>query len=241
MTLGGDQVIPRPPTWKPGPPAPWSHLQQPRISLSEVHDRFTDAPQPRPVPPEFGDGRASAVLAPLYDAPSSFHRGEVETHVVLTRRAHHLRIHSGEVSFPGGRQEPGEDLWQTALREAWEEVSLPPEVCRQLGVLDHLRTVSSESFIVPFIGVMDERPELIADPNEVDAVLDVPLSQLLAPESFRSELWTIAGQTRAIYFFDIPGDTIWGATAAMLRNFLSIVTGTFDPLDRPEPWRIERM
>lgn len=241
MSLGGDQVIPRPPSWEPGPPAPWHEKSIGPLTLEHVRASFVNAPAPRPVPPEFGDGRASAVVAPLYEAPSTSIHGESETHVVLTRRAHHLRIHSGEVSFPGGRQEPGEDLWQTALREAWEEVSLPPEICEQIGVLDHLRTVSSESFIVPFIGALPLRPELVADPNEVAAVLDVPLSQLLAPESFRSELWTISGQTRAIYFFDIPGDTIWGATAAMLRNFLAIVTGTFDPSDRPEPWRIERM
>ena len=63
--------------------------------------------------------RASAVLAPLYEVDG-------EAHVVLTRRAQHLRTHRGEVSFPGGGEEPGESLWQTALREAEEEVALDP-------------------------------------------------------------------------------------------------------------------
>ena len=173
--------------------------------------------------------KASAVLVAIYDADG-------EAVVVLTRRAQHMRSHRGEVAFPGGRQEPGEDLWSTALREAHEEVRLDPATVTRIGELDHLRTVTSHSFIVPYVAVLDGVPELVASPDEVELVLHVPLSELLADGVFREERWGVAPMDRPITFFDVVGDTIWGATAAMLRNLLCLVTGTYDPSDRPLPW-----
>ena len=184
------------------------------------------------------DGRASAVLAALHGERGTGDGGEA--HIVLTRRAGHLRQHAGEVSFPGGRQEPGEDLWRTALREAHEEVALDPVTVRRLAELDHLRTVTSESFIVPFVAELPCWPDLRPHPGEVDAVLHVPLSELLHPEAYREERWSLGGQERSLYFFEIVGDTIWGATAAMLRNLLTLVTGTFDAADRQAPWDFPR-
>jgi 8-oxo-dGTP pyrophosphatase MutT (NUDIX family) len=202
-----------------------------------VRRALVDAPAPATMPRRDDDGRASAVLAALHGG-----RGDaaLDAHVVLTRRALHLRHHAGEVSFPGGRQEPGEDLWGTALREATEEVALDPGSVTLLGELDHLRTVTSESFIVPFVAELPDWPALRRDPGEVDAVLHVPLADLLHPEAYREERWTFGGQERSLYFFDIVGDTIWGATAAMLRNLLTIVTGTFDEAHRQPPWTIPR-
>jgi len=149
-----------------------------------------------------------------------------QVHVVLTRRAQHLRSHRGEVSFPGGGQDPGEDLWQTALREAREETALDPASVELIGELDHLRTITSRSFIVPYVGELPGRPDLVASPNEVEHILHVPLSELLAEGVFREERWGIASMDRPIYFFELVGDTIWGATAAMLRNLLALLTGT---------------
>ena len=169
------------------------------------------------------------MLAALYDDGG-------EAHVVLTRRAQHLRSHRGEVSFPGGGQEPGEDLWATALREAQEEVGLRPETVTRVGELDHLRTITSRSFIVPYVAVLPGRPELTAAPGEVELVLHVALSELMADGVFREERWGVPPQDRPIVFFEVVGDTIWGATGAMLRNLLALVTGTFDPADRPTPW-----
>ncbi|MDQ6696150.1 MAG: CoA pyrophosphatase [Actinomycetota bacterium] len=163
--------------------------------------------------------RASAVLAALYDDVD-------EAHVVLTRRAWHLRSHRGEVSFPGGGRDPGEDLADTARREAWEEVRLDPSSVELIGELDHLSTFSSGSWIVPFVAALPSRPELVAAPAEVEAVLHVPLSVLMEDDTFHEERWEILGARRSIYFFDIVGDTIWGATAAMLRQLLGLVTGT---------------
>lgn len=177
-----------------------------------------------PCPLEHEGVPASAVLAPLHDV-----RGV--PHVILTRRAQHLRAHRGEVSFPGGRQEGDEDLWTTALREANEEIALDPVAVAHVGELDHLSTVTSRSFIVPYVGVVDPVGELVANPDEVELILHVSLHELLAEDVFREERWGIAGLDRPIFFFEVDGDTIWGATAAMLRNLLAIVTGTVEVTD----------
>lgn len=238
MVRGGPQEIPRPPSAEPGRPAPWAQLDEAlrRPSLADVRAALAAADPARPVELRAQEGRVSAVLAALYDEPETDAGDSSLAHVVLTRRAQHLRSHRGEVSFPGGRQEPGETHWETALREAHEEIALDPGAVREIGQLDHLRTVTSESFIVPFVAELGGRPELVPDPGEVELVLHVPLAELLADDVFHEELWTIGGQQRPIFFFDLVGDTIWGATAAMLRNLLAIVTGTFDPGDRPTPW-----
>lgn len=163
--------------------------------------------------------RASAVLVPLYEQDGA-------VHVVLTRRAQHLRSHRGEVSFPGGGQEPGEDLRTTALRESHEETGLDPASVEIIGELDHLETVTSRSFITPYVGVLPGRPQLEPNPAEVERILHVSLRDLLDPRVFREERWGLPPLDRPIYFFEVVGDTIWGATAAMLRNFLALVTGT---------------
>lgn len=228
---GGRQVIPRPASIRPGRPAPWADLpaDRRRPDVAAVRAALAAAPPPRPTDREDAGVRASAVLAALYDQDG-------EAHVILTRRAQHLRSHRGEVSFPGGGQDPGEDLWRTALREAEEEVALDPAAVTRLGELDHLRTVTSTSYIVPYVAELAGRPELVPAPEEVELVLHVPLSELLADGVFREERWGIAPMDRPIWFFEIVGDTIWGATAAMLRNLLALVTGTYDPADHPTPW-----
>jgi 8-oxo-dGTP pyrophosphatase MutT (NUDIX family) len=197
--------------------------------MAEVVDALRNAPEPRPSDRERPGVRASAVLAPLYE-------DDGEVMVVLTRRAQHMRSHKGEVSFPGGRQEPGEDHWTTALRETEEEIGLRPPAVEQLAELDHLRTVTSHSFIVPYVGLLDGRPDLVPSPAEVEHVLHVPLAELLADDVFREERWGVPPMDRPIYFFEVVGDTIWGATGAMLRNLLGVVTGTYDPDDQPPPW-----
>lgn len=218
---GGPQRIPRPSASQPGPPAPWSHLT--------ATDRVVDADRLRAMFGEIGPpvrsarehemARGSAVLAPIYE-----HGGEA--HVVLTRRSAALRSHSGEVSFPGGGRDAGESLVDTARREAEEEIGLDPASVEIVGELDHLSTVTSGSFIVPFVGLLPGRPELVASPAEVDAILHVPLAELLDPEVYREERWHLFGADRPIYFFELYGDTVWGATAAMLRQLLGLATGT---------------
>jgi 8-oxo-dGTP pyrophosphatase MutT (NUDIX family) len=221
---GGEQIIPRPLTARAGRPAPWAGLDAEvrRLRLDQVRQTFDGLGPARPSERELlpAIDRAAAVLAPLYEVDG-------ELHVLLTRRTWGMRSHGGEVSFPGGRQDDGEDLVGTALREAQEEVALDPTSVEIVGELDHLATITSRSFIVPYIGALPGQPEVVPNPAEVDAVLHVPVAELLDPAIFREERWTFPdGNDRAIFFFELVGDTVWGATGAMLRQLLGFLTGT---------------
>jgi 8-oxo-dGTP pyrophosphatase MutT (NUDIX family) len=222
---GGPQRIPRPVDARLGAPPPWADLPPTarRPSVADVRRALADLGRPvRSERERLGvTPSAAAVLAPIYDDE----RGEAA--VVLTRRTWFLRSHQGEVSFPGGRIEAGETPADGALREAKEEIDLDPSSVELLGELDHLGTVTSGSFIVPLVGALPARPATSPNPAEVDAVLHVPLAELLDPAIYREELWVFPDRLeRKIFFFELVGDTLWGATAAMLRQLLGIVTGT---------------
>lgn len=222
---GGDQIIPRPLATRLGRPAPWADLPpaERRPTMADVRRALDEAGpaqrSERELMPDLD--RASAVLAPLYE-------DDGELFVLLTRRTWEMRSHSGEVSFPGGRQDDGDtDLWQTALREAREEIALDTAALERIGELDHLATVSSHSYIVPYVGALPGRPDTAASPEEVSAILHVPVAELLDPAIYREERWELPwAQDRPIFFFELVGDTIWGATGAMIRQLLGLVTGT---------------
>lgn len=231
---GGAQRIPRPHTVTVGGPPPWAHLDPAdlRLSLADVRRELAAAGPPmrsqREVAPDAA-GRPAAVLAPLYDDGGS-------AAVVLTRRTWGLSTHEGEVSFPGGRVEPGETTAEGALREAKEEVDLDPSSVDIFGELDHLNTLTSNSYIVPYVGALPGRPALAPNPAEVAAVLHVPLAELADPAIFREEIWPFPnGFHRSLYFFELVGDTVWGMTAALLRQLLGIVTGTLGRGDLGHP------
>lgn len=217
---GGPQHIPRPAGSRPGAAAPWAELppRARRVDLGALREVLGER---GPTPAGDASERLSAVLIPLYA-----HQGE--PHVILTRRAAHLRTHSREVAFPGGGQEPGDaDLWETALRETREEIGLDPDAATRIGELDPFFTVGSYSLVHSYVAELPAgRPAgLRPDPAEVEKILHVPLSELLVPEVYRQELWPRDGTMRPINFFEIPGDTIWGATAAILRQLLVIAAG----------------
>lgn len=219
---GGPQEIPRPPGTRSGGPPPWGDLgpDERALTLDRITRRLVDSGPPRPASIEFDGARHNAVLAPLYEADDG------EVHIVLTRRAWHMRSHTGEVSFPGGGYEEGDDhLASTALREAEEEIGLVPADVEIIGELDHLATFVSRNAIVPYVGVVDGLPELQPDHTEVDAILHVPLSELLSPEVFHEELWGRGDRWVRMFFFELYGDTVWGATASMLRQLLTIAVG----------------
>lgn len=163
----------------------------------------------------------SAVLVPLYEH-------EDQLWVLLTRRSWELRTHRGEVSFPGGRAEPGETAADTAVREANEEIGLDPAVVEVVGEMDHLTTVTRRAYIVPVVAILGGRPAVEPDPSEVDAVIHVPLAELCDPGVFHEERWGWGETSRPLYFFDLVGDTVWGATASMLRLLLVVLLG-LDP------------
>lgn len=223
---GRPQDIPRPSEAQIGAAAPWARLplDRRRFDLGVLESRLAAAASRHPPPaerhpPPAERQRLSAVLIPLYE-----HAGE--TFVILTRRSAFVRAHRREVSFPGGAKESADtDLWSTALREAHEEIGLSPSAPRPIGRLEPRFTVSSNSLFHPFVAILPERPAgLQSDPAEVEAILYVSASELLAPGAFREELWPSpeGGAPRAISFFELEHDTVWGATATLLRRLLEL-------------------
>lgn len=218
--MPGPQQIPQPPGAKPGDPPPWADVppeERRGIGIDHVRAALDRVGQLEPVPAPFGR-IAAAVLIPMFEEDG-------EARVVLTRRASHLRTHRGEVSFPGGRIEPEETPVSAALREAAEEIGLDPNPVEILGQLQPLATMSSSSSITPFVAVLPARQHLRPNPAEVERVFDVSLAELLTDEVFSSELWSRDGGITLfpVYFFDLPEDIVWGATARILHELLSLV------------------
>jgi 8-oxo-dGTP pyrophosphatase MutT (NUDIX family) len=197
--------------------------QRRRVSLDDVRAAMATMgpakPWPPAVPPAMVpfEGQPAAVLVPVFEEDGL-------ARVILTRRSSRLRSHTGEVSFPGGRLDPGEAPLAAALREASEEVGLVPDTVEILGQLEPLATLSSRSGITPFVGALPERPTLHPNPHEVEHAFDVTLAELLDEAIYREERWdTPWGNDRPVHFFDLPDDMVWGATARILHELLELV------------------
>ena len=145
--------------------------------------------------------------------------------VVLTRRSQSLRSHRGEISFPGGRLDAGETPEQAALREADEEVALAPEAVELVGRLPPLATVVSLSHIVPVVGRLRAVPCCDRRPPRSSASSTCRCGSCPTRHVFREERWGEAAMARSIYFFELEDETIWGATARILVDLLSVALG----------------
>ncbi len=171
--------------------------------------------------------REASVLVPLFTAGG-------DLHVLLTRRADSLGQHAGQIAFPGGGRERGEDELACALREAQEEIALAPAEVEPVGLLDRYTTVSSY-LVSPVVGLLRRWPlPLRPEPSEVAGILPVPFDALLARGALR--VAERPGTGRIVNFFEVGDEVIWGATAAMLRQLVELATGR--PLE-PEgdvPW-----
>jgi 8-oxo-dGTP pyrophosphatase MutT (NUDIX family) len=241
----GPQTIPRPSEGnvRPGRPAPWHGVPAGRrsgITLDVLLERLdaagrnlalTEPPDPvdelSGMPQSTASGLAdSAVLVAVFER-------EGEARIILTRRSGHLRRHRGEVSFPGGRLDAGESAVDGALREAHEEVGLDPALVTPVAWLHALATLASGSLIRPIVATLGAEPLLVAQPTEVERAFDVSLADLLEDGAFREERWrrpSPRGGADAegffpIYFYDVAGETIWGATARILTELCCIAVG----------------
>jgi 8-oxo-dGTP pyrophosphatase MutT (NUDIX family) len=166
--------------------------------------------------PNVEGSQAAAVLVPLYESDG-------ETWVVLIKRPETMSSHRGEIAFPGGKFEAGvdPDLRATALREAHEEVGLRPDDVEVIARLDGIGTVATRFTITPFVGFLAEAPVLTPNPSEVVRTLEVPLSELLDPQTYREEHWDTATFSFDVHFYDLEDETVWGATARILTGFFA--------------------
>lgn len=154
---------------------------------------------------------AAAVLVPVVDHPAGLT-------VLLTQRTAHLKAHSGQVAFPGGRAEPSDASPEfTALREAQEEIGLQPERVEVLARLpDYLTRTGFR--VAPVVGLVAPPLELRPDPNEVERIFEVPLGFLLDPRNHVRRTREIMGRTVGYWEMPYEGNYIWGATAGMIIN-----------------------
>ncbi len=214
------QFIPRPPSASRGGPAPWTGRAVGGLSLGRVVSRLTPILVPPADEPEHRPH--AAVLVPLFERAG-------EAVVVLIRRSLWLMSNPGDLAFPGGRLEPGERPLDAALRVAHEEVGLDPVTVSLLGRLAVVNRARSPERVVPYVGVLAAEPALSPQPGEVDAVITVSLSDLIAEGVYWEEEWQIPGDgPRRLPFFANPealgDDVIWGMTAMILREMLTAVT-----------------
>jgi len=157
----------------------------------------------------------AAVLVPLYE-----HDDDV--HAVFTRRREDLRRHAGEISFPGGRQDHGdEDLVTTALREAEEEIGLPPDAVEVLGALQPTPTIATNYAIYPFVGRIESGHTWKPSAGEVAEVLEFSLSDLKAGYGRKRLLRRGVPFRTDVYC--VGDNLIWGATARILGDLLDRV------------------
>ena len=209
------QHLPRPDTWQPGEALPWSRLSVAERSLT-IPGLVGAFPAADHASALIGHDRVAATLALLTAANPAD-----EPSIVLTRRSDHLRAHAGELSFPGGGREGDETLIDTALRESNEEIGLDASNVSILGMLRPLTTVVSARMIAPFVGTTASTDGLVGSADEVDEIVVVPLSHLLADGVAWEEIWSWGDHRIQMSFFDLGEDVLWGVTAALVRDLLT--------------------
>jgi 8-oxo-dGTP pyrophosphatase MutT (NUDIX family) len=162
-----------------------------------------------------GGSASAGVLAPLFERDG-------ELHAVFTKRRSDLRLHGGQVSFPGGRRDRGDvDLVATALRESSEEIGLDPAAVTVLGALSPTPTVVTDIAIYPFVGLIAAPPQhwLIAV-GEVEAVIETSLRELA--QTHRLQTFTGRGGARVTTdAYTAGAETIWGATGRIVTDLLA--------------------
>lgn len=200
----------------------WAEGLRPSAAPKDVREalrRGLDERSPARLPPELVPRRfrPAAVLIVL------FADGDT-VRLVLTHRSDLLPSHKGEISFPGGRIEPGESALDAALREAQEEVGLDPAEVELLGELDEVWSVGG--YVVrPFVGWVAARPALEADQGEIQAILLPRLQDFTLPEVHRVTHFEVGGARYPIHHYALEEAVVWGLTGGLVHRLLALLGG----------------
>ncbi len=145
----------------------------------------------------------------------------------LTKRPDYLGTHGGQISLPGGKAEPDEDIIETALREGEEEIGVSRNSIKVIGQLTKLFVIPSNFMVTPVIGYLEVRPLLNPDPKEVVRILEGTIDQLIKPDAVRTkEILAAKIYPMMAPHFEIEGEVVWGATA-MILNELRVLISDF--------------
>ncbi len=185
-----------------------------KIMASSARERLNIRPNERT--------RRSAVLIAFYPYQSAIW-------LPLILRPQYDGVHAGQMAFPGGRMErTDENLTRTALREAQEEIGIRVNDVQVLGLLTELFIPPSNFYVLPVVGVLPHRPDFYPDPREVDAVVEVELATLLDKTIVGDSQIQVRGITVDAPFYQIQSHRVWGATAMMISELLTVI-GDMNP------------
>jgi 8-oxo-dGTP pyrophosphatase MutT (NUDIX family) len=168
----------------------------------------------------------AAVLIPLFCK-------ENENYLLLTKRTQTVRHHKGQISFPGGVQDRGdESLVDTAKRETFEEIGVRPEHIEILGRLDQTITIVSNFVVTPFVGLIPYPYPILINPIEVEEVIELPLSLIFDTQNTSSEYFDYDGMSYQTECFNYGKHVIWGATARIIEIFRAALGKDFQGLNK---------
>ena len=181
-------------------------------ALARLQDRLARRPALEISAPEL---RRASVLIPII-------RDREHFSLIFSRRAENMAAHSGQIAFPGGGVEAGETLTDAVLREAEEEVGIPPRAVEIIGRLDDVVT-NSGFLVAPFVAVVHERIEYVMQESEVAEVFEVPLDALLDIRNPEVRYITFRKKRYPAYFYRYDSYEIWGLTGRIVKAFLDLV------------------
>ncbi len=189
-------------------PGPIAHEPLRAVPAGNIKPKFEHQLPPKP----------GGVLILLYEE-----EGEVK--FPLTKRPDYIGTHGGQVSLPGGKAEPGEDIITTALREGEEEIGVPRTAITVIGQLSEFFVIPSNFLVTPVIGYMNQRPLFNPDPKEVVRVLEGRIDQLIKPDAvLTKEILAARIYPMLAPHFEIEGEIVWGATAMILNELRVLIS-----------------
>lgn len=190
-------------------PLPGGDAHEPfrAVSVGDVKPLFDHKLPPKP----------GGVLIALFES-----NGRIK--FPLIKRQEYLGAHSGQISLPGGKCEPGEDVVTTALREAREEIGISESSVSVVGTLSDFFVMPSNFMVTPVLGYLSSPPKFFPDPHEVNRIIEADLSDIVQPEAMKQKEILAAGKFRMIApHFEIDNEIVWGATAMMLNELRILI------------------